>query len=633
MSIPAAILHYEHMSFSFDRSNLTFGNFKKPTWKAKEKQTLPLYYKDKPTSRSNQKKIMLFKGFVVSLIFYAIYYISSGGLSSNSQRGASTWRERQQEVKEVFLESWASYERDAWGKDVYHPISHRGENMGPKPLGWMIVDSLDTLMIMGCEEEIKKARNWIKQDLDYLFDYEVNVFETTIRMLGGLLSAHHLSEDDVYLDKAVKLAQALLGGFNSKTGVPYSSVNLLTGQGVKNHVDNGASSTAEVSTLQLEFKYLAHLTGEKQYWDVVEKVMQVLDSNKVTDGLVPIYVQPDTGFYQGNLIRLGSRGDSYYEYLLKQYLQTNNEEPIYWDIYRESVNGVKKHLVRHSFPNHLTYIGELDSGIGGPFSPKMDHLVCFYGGLLALGATNGKTYEEASNSPDWTEEKASDFKLGEELTYTCYRTYHDVPTGLSPEIVVFNEDPAKKNDFYIKPLDRHNLQRPETVESLFYLYRLTGDQKYREYGYEIFQNFIKYTKIIDSQGRPSYTSLDDVTKIPPKKRDNMESFWLAETLKYLYLLFDDDNTFPLDKYVFNTEAHPFPRFDLNDNLKTGWTRSSAYNADLDPDSLRARVPPPVKIDKENPPKAAPADKSVGEEFMEEAKKNANILKDAKLGST
>lgn len=621
------------MSYSFGTNKLTFGNNKKSSWKAKNKSNgLPLYYKDKPTNKTNQKKIMLFKGFIASLVFYAIYYYASTGALDFEFGGSSkTWADKQQEVKDVFLESWSSYENHAWGKDVYHPIKETGSNMGPKPLGWMIVDSLDTLIIMDCPEQLARARKFVKDDLDYHFDYNVNVFETTIRMLGGLLSAHHISEDDMYLDKAVDLANGLIGGFDSNSGLPYASVNLMTGEGIKNHVDNGASSTAEVATLQLEFKYLSKLTGETLFWEKVEKVMKVLDENKPQDGLVPIYIQPDTGKYQGKLIRLGSRGDSYYEYLLKQYLQTNNQEPIYWDMYRESVDGVKKHMVRKSSPNGLTYIGELEHGIGGGLSPKMDHLVCFYGGLLAVGATNGLPYKEAKKLPNWDADRESDFKLGEELTYSCYKMYHDVPSGLSPEIAVFNENPEVKSDFYIKPLDRHNLQRPETVESLFYLYRLTGDVKYREYGYEIFQNFLKHTKVTNAKGEVSYTSLDDVTQVPPPKRDNMESFWFAETLKYLYLLFDDTNKFPLDKYVFNTEAHPFPRFDLGLLHKTDWTRDKPYltspqaNFKL-ADQKKQDTP---KNDQKNPPEAAPADKPAIEEAMEEAQKNPEILKDAK----
>jgi hypothetical protein len=609
------------MSFSFNTNKISTGNSDN-RWKARKSSNpkLPLYYKDKLSQKKPSKLVMLLKGFLVSVVFYALYYTAAN--SRTTLVKSNKWTTRQEEVKKVFLESWHDYEAHGWGKDVYHPITQAGENMGPKPLGWMIVDSLDTLILMKADDELERAKKWVKDDLDYRIDYNVNVFETTIRMLGGLLSAYHFKEDDVYLDKAVDLANALLGGFASDSGIPYASVNLETGEGVQSHTDGGASSTAEVATLQLEFKYLALLTGEVLFWKKAEKVMQVLESNKPKDGLVPIHVNPSTGKYQGSVIRLGSRGDSYYEYLLKQYLQTNKKEEVYWDMYRESVEGVKKHLVRKSGPSKLTFIGELELGLGGAFSPKMDHLVCFYGGLLALGATNGISVKEARKLPDWTAEKESDFKLGEELTYTCYKMYKDVKTGLAPEIVVFNEKTDAESDFYIKPLDRHNLQRPETVESLFYLYRLTGDVKYREYGYEIFQSFVKHGRHVNSNGEVSYTSLDDVTTIPPQTRDNTESFWFAETLKYLYLLFDDSNLVPLDKYVFNTEAHPFPRFDLTETLKTNWRR-------MVPNKEPSVQEPQIKIDKNNPPEAKPADKPVMEEVKEVVKEHPAAAKDAK----
>lgn len=600
-------------------------------------QSLPLY-KDKPSGAkstfspirtSRSKRTMLIRFFLSTLaiyVFYSVIWTNSVPLIFTN-RSAATWAEAKQEVKSVFLESWAAYEADAWGKDIYHPVKGNGKNMGPKPLGWMVVDLLDTLLIMDCQEEFNRAKRWVKEDLLYDFDYNVNVFETTIRMLGGLLSAYHLSNDDMFVDKATKLADTLMNAFDSTSGIPFSSVNLKTGKGVKNHVDQGASSTAEVATLQLEFRYLAKLTGEDLYWKAAEKVMEVLDQNQPEDGLVPIFVQPDTGKYRGRIIRLGSRGDSYYEYLLKQHLQTNNKEPVYWHMYKESVDGVKKHLVSKSEPNGLTFIGEREKGITGALSPKMDHLVCFYGGLLALGATNGLPLEEAKKSPFWNEDKANDFKLAEELTYTCYKMYHDVATGLSPEIVVFNTDPTKDEDFSIKPADRHNLQRPETVESLYYMYQITKDEKYRKWGYEIFQSFQKYTRVITSDGKISYTSLNDVTTTKPSYRDNMESFWLAETLKYLYLLFDDESKISLDKYVFNTEAHPFPRFDMGSLFSTGWSRSAddprnekVYEKCVGtPEEAPKKVEP--KIDKKNPPKAAPAAKKIDQEMDEEVKKD------------
>lgn len=552
--------------------------------------TLPLY-KDKPINKQKQlserRKKMIFKGVILGLAFYCCYYIGwflktqvliGGGSSDNL-----SWSEKQDQVREAFRESWKHYEQDAWGKDVYKPLSKTGKNMGPLPLGWIIVDSLDTMLLMGLDEEFKTAESWVANELTYDFDYEVNVFETTIRMLGGLLSAHYLSGNDMFLEKAVDLGNRIIGAFESPSGLPYASVNLKTGKGIKSHADAGASSTAEVSTLQLEFKYLAKLTGEKLYWEKVEHIMKVLDDNHPKDGLVPIYVHPDTGRYQGSLIRLGSRGDSYYEYLLKQYLQTEEQEPIYNIMYQESVRGIKQHMVRKSKPNGLTYIGELERGVGGGLSNKMDHLVCFIGGSFALGATGGVDLLTARKSGNWDHSKEDDFMLGKEITHSCWKTYEGTATGLSPEIVVFNDQEGSTEDFYIKKLDKHNLQRPETVESLFILYRITKDPIYREWGWKIFESFIKYTKTPDG----SFTSLADVTTIPPKQRDNMESFWLAETLKYLYLLFDDseEELLPLDKIVFNTEAHPFPRFDPNPNFSTGWARGVAtireeLNADV-----------------------------------------------------
>lgn len=610
--------------------------------------SLPLY-KDKPNAASSafapaknprgSKKTMFLRAAITSLVIYVLYMYLSNFTLKIPTFGSSprvSWANAKQEVKDVFLESWHSYEANAWGKDVYHPISGKGENMGPKPLGWIIVDSLDTLLLMDCKEEFDKAKEWVKNDLNYKFDYSVNVFETTIRMMGGLLSAFHLSGDDIFLDKAAELANSLKGGFDSPSGIPYSSVNLLSGVGIKNHADNGASSTAEAATLQLEFRYLAKLTGEELYWGIAEKIMSVLDKNRPRDGLVPIFVKPDTGKYQGQLIRLGSRGDSYYEYLLKQFMQTKNEEPIYWKMYKESVEGVKKHLLSKSEPNKLTFIGELERGIDGPLSPKMDHLVCFYGGLLAIGATNGLTLEEAKKLQFWDSDKEADFRLGEELTHTCYRMYSEVETGLSPEIVVFNSDPGKFRDFHIKPLDKHNLQRPEAVESFYYLYKLTGDEMYRKWGYEVFQSFVKNTRFVDKEGKVTYTSLRDVTTPGSERIDNMESFWLAETLKYLYLLFDDEDKIPLSEYVFNTEAHPFPRFDMRPLFKTGWSREAddprnaeTFSAsvgtpqELAKDLKKSKQESP-KIDKNKIPKAAPVAKKVDEELKEEIKKNPSI---------
>jgi mannosyl-oligosaccharide alpha-1,2-mannosidase len=172
----------------------------------------------------------------------------------------------------------------------------------------------------------------------------------------------------------------------------------------------------------------------------------------------------------------------------------------------------------------------------------MDHLVCYFGGTLALASANGL-------SPEMMD-------IGKQLTETCYQMYQHMPTGLSPEIVYFNTIPDQtKDDLFVKPADTHNLQRPETIESLFYLYRLTGNKTYQDWGWRIFESFEKYTRL-----PVGYSSIGNVqSPDSPQYRNKMESFWLAETLKYFYLLFSDDfELIPLDKFVFNTEAHPLP---------------------------------------------------------------------------
>lgn len=203
-------------------------------------------------------------------------------------------------------------------------------------MGWIIVDALDTLMIMNLTSRVQHARSWIHNSLQYNQNHDVNTFETTIRMLGGLLSAHYLSTtypdlapindddagapgEDLYIEKATDLADRLLGAFESTTGIPYSSINLNTSTGIPSYIDDGAASTAEATTVQLEFKYLAKLTGEAEYWRSVEKVMEVIDAQKRQDGLLPIYVSPETGQFKGENIRLGSRGDSYYGMVPQEY--------------------------------------------------------------------------------------------------------------------------------------------------------------------------------------------------------------------------------------------------------------------------------------------------------------------------
>lgn len=191
-------------------------------------------------------------------------------------------------------------ERDALGADEYHPISHKGTNLTEAGgIGYTVVDSIDTMQIMGLEEEYQRARKWVEEKLDFDRDGKFNTFEvciaiayyesvytdddddvpplqTTIRVLGGLLSAYTLSKDELFLNRAIDLADRILPAFDTPSGLPLSMVNLAGRVGVSDADNRGLVSTAEASTLQLEFRYLSEISGEEDYWRKAEKVRELM---------------------------------------------------------------------------------------------------------------------------------------------------------------------------------------------------------------------------------------------------------------------------------------------------------------------------------------------------------------------
>jgi len=451
---------------------------------------------------------------------------------------------RQEEVKAAFAHAWKGYRKYAYGHDHLRPISATYQDWFE--LSLTLVDSLDTLYIMQMHDEFEEAKKWVKDGLRFDRDKDVNVFEVTIRVLGGLIGAFHVDGSDIFKKKAQEIGDILLNAFESPTGLPYSDINLKSG---KAHGPswNPDSTTSEVSTLQLEFCDLSRITGNPVYETTVMKVSQHLHLLPKKRGLVPMHISPVSGKFQKNsVLTLGARADSYYEYLLKQWIQTGKTQQFLLDDYLLAVEGMRDMLMSKT-PSNYTFFGEYETY--SRFRPKMDHLVCYLPGTLALGYLHGL--------PEWH------LQIAKELLYTCYLTYTSTATGLAAEITHFymRDTPADadasglQKDMYVKRADAHNLLRPETIESLFYLRKITGDKKYEDWGWEIFQSFLRYTKVPNG-----FTSIGNVLSTEnTKPRDMMESFFLGETLKYFYLLFSEGTPFNLEKdWVFNTEAHPIP---------------------------------------------------------------------------
>ncbi|XP_076920775.1 mannosyl-oligosaccharide 1,2-alpha-mannosidase MNS1-like [Bidens hawaiensis] len=437
--------------------------------------------------------------------------------------------QRREKVKDAMLHAWTSYEKYAWGHDELQPQSKNGvDSFGG--LGATLIDSLDTLYIMGLDEQFQRAREWVATSLDFNKNYDASVFETTIRVVGGLLSAYDLSGDNVFLEKAKDIADRLLPAWNTPSGIPYNIINLAHGNAHNPGWTGGDSILADSGTEQLEFIALTQRTGDPKYQEKVENVILVLNKTFPDDGLLPIYINPHRGTNSHSTITFGAMGDSFYEYLLKVWIQGNKTSEVkhYREMWETSMKGLLS-LVRKTAPSSFTYISEK---IGNSLIDKMDELACFAPGMIALGSFG--------YGPD---DSGKFLTLAEELAWTCYNFYQSTPTKLAGENYFFHSG----QDMTVGT--SWNILRPETVESLFYLWRLTGNKTYQEWGWNIFQAFEKNSRV-----ESGYVGLKDVNT--GVKDNMMQSFFLAETLKYLYLLFSPPSVISLDEWVFNTEAHP-----------------------------------------------------------------------------
>ena len=293
-------------------------------------------------------------------------------------------RSRRYHVKKAMQHAWAGYEKFAFGMDELKPISKKGNNRWGG-MGTTLVDSLDTLWLMNMTDEFYRARDWCGAHLNHNIDQKVSVFETTIRSLGGLLSAYDLSQDKVFLDEAKDLGKRLFRSFETKSGIPSGQVNLADGRAENIRWNGNSAVLSEFGTLQLEFRALGRLSGIQAYKTKSEKVFKIMDDMNLPDGLYPYFLRnsgkkPE---FTNDKITFGAMSDSFYEYMLKVWIQGGQTEPLYRKMYDKSIQGMHDHLLSVSSPSGLVYIADRNNG---NMDNKMDHLVCFMGGLLALGA-------------------------------------------------------------------------------------------------------------------------------------------------------------------------------------------------------------------------------------------------------
>ncbi|KAM6545593.1 hypothetical protein CsatB_026329 [Cannabis sativa] len=430
------------------------------------------------------------------------------------------------EVREMFYHAFDGYMENAFPLDELRPLSCGGEDtLGGYAL--TLIDSLDTLALLGDRDRFSTSVEWIGKNLRFDINKTVSVFETTIRVLGGLLSAHLIASDyatgmkiptydNQLLNLAEDLGRRLLPAFDTPTGIPFGSVNLL--HGVDEH-ESKITSTAGGGTLTLEFGVLSRLTNDPIFEQATRNAVRGLWARRSKLNLVGAHINVFTGDWTQKDAGIGTSIDSFYEYLLKAYLLFGDEEYLF--IFQEAYAAAMHYLY-----NDPWYV-EVNMDSAALVWPLFNSLQAFWPGLQVLAGDIGPAIRTHN------------------AFFSVWKRYGFTPEGFN--LATLSVQHGQKS----YPL------RPELIESTYWLYKATRDPRYLDAGRDMVAS-LQYS----ARCACGYCHISDVEF--HKQEDHMESFFLAETIKYLWLLFDlavgPDNLVENGpyKYVFSTEGHILP---------------------------------------------------------------------------
>lgn len=455
----------------------------------------------------------MIKSVTLLLVFLITASIANSQPTPNKERLAA-------EVKSEFLHAWNGYKKYAWGHDDLRPLTKSFHDWYAQPLLMTPVDALDTMILMGLKDEADTTKKYILDNLSFDKDIDVQNFEITIRLLGGLLSSYQLTGDPRLLALAEDLGHRLLPAFESRTGLPYKFVNLKTGK-----VRGAETNPAETGTLLIEFGTLSKLTGKPIFFDKAKRALVETYNRRSPIGLIGTRFNVETGKWTNTDSHISAEIDSYYEYLLKSWLLFGDQDCK--RMWLASIPAVNKYLsdefVREESGRRTSpelWYGHADMNSGKRTTTTFGALDAFFPAVLALsGDLNRAKRLQASAFMMWKQH-------GIEPEEFNYRTMEVVHAGY--------------------PL------RPEIVESTYHLYHYTKDPQYLRMGETLFRDFVTHCKT-----EAGYAALKSV--VTKEKSDSMQSFLFAETFKYFYLLFAPPETLAFEKVTFNTEAHPVRR--------------------------------------------------------------------------
>ncbi|XDB58794.1 hypothetical protein AB1E18_012199 [Capra hircus] len=466
------------------------------------------------------------------------------------------------QVLEMFDHAYGNYMEHAYPADELMPLTCRGRVRGQEPsrgdvddalgkFSLTLIDSLDTLVVLNKTKEFEDAVRKVLRDVNLDNDVVVSVFETNIRVLGGLLGGHSLAimlkekgeymqwYNDELLQMAKQLGYKLLPAFNTTSGLPYPRINLKFGIR-KPEARTGTETdtcTACAGTLILEFAALSRFTGATIFEEYARKALDFLwEKRQRSSNLVGVTINIHTGDWVRKDSGVGAGIDSYYEYLLKAYVLLGD------DSFLERFNTHYDAIMRYISQPPLL----LDVHIHKPMLNArtwMDALLAFFPGLQVLKGDIRPAIET------------------HEMLYQVIKKHNFLPEAFT-------------TDFRVH-WAQHPL-RPEFAESTYFLYKATGDPYYLEVGKTLIENLNKYARV-----PCGFAAMKDVRT--GSHEDRMDSFFLAEMFKYLYLLFADkeDIIFDIEDYIFTTEAHLLPLWLSTTNQRVSKKNTTSEYTELD----------------------------------------------------
>lgn len=420
------------------------------------------------------------------------------------------WRALGEDVRAEMRWAWNHYRKRAWGKDQIMPVSGGSESFSIKGhhLGLSLIEALDTLWLMELDKEFQDGVDWIKAHLDFDVDGEVSVFETIIRLVGGLLSAWHACGDPVLLAKAKDLADRLMPSFEaSPLGLPHRFINLRTGA-----LRGPETNPAEIGSCITEFGTLSKATGDPRYFDAAKKAMVSLYQRRSKIGLLADRINCMTGEWKSRRATIGPPSDSYYEYLWDGWQLFGDVECL--AMYRACTAAILHHQ-EVKIGDHFWFV-DVDFETGGKISAEQDELSSFYGGLLAQGGNrrDGEAYTRAWDSV------ADRFGI--------------LPEGYDPET---GKTSHVTNDL-----------RPELADAAFNHWLIDRREEWRQMIARHYRAMKRWNK-----AAYGYAVMADV--ITKRQGDHCPGYWWSEQMKYYWLAFADCRRLDYERNHLSTEGN------------------------------------------------------------------------------